>query len=1820
MALLFSGKLVSSAQDPPPFTGCRVEALYEFRAPAVQTATAPGSLTDDLSLAAHHARVSEALERGDLVEAGAVPAPTAVAPPPEPPPAAPAPGRASALCDAEGHFVLSLPDRKDITSEKVRFLAFSPLGRAIGEKELVAATLSDSTSIDVLKFGPTVLDPPEPTVSTVRRIRGRVIERNGRQLPTGLQVLLLASETADGPSTDEETFSPILVAKADSSGYFAGDVPSTKFHRVAGLVGGIPGEHVVRLEDSLVPLSVPIVVELPEGPETAAKDDCDCSTSAIPHTPTQENIADTPGVFSADLGTGQCIRFNVPNRAIEEFNFYSVVRTTEPDIVGLTTGTGGNGSGSGRATRVLLDAPATEETVAPGRAMIRGEEAAPEGNGDTGTRTLALATRADDGGARDRYELELARSRVRVDDELRLYAHPPDIYTQRGVQRPPGRVPLDGRAPVDWDSTPTFYEAASIAHGHLLHYKQVWYADGYSLGDLLYSLPLAPGQKKLISVVDWERREQASRDELTSAGESLDSTLTRDRDLSEVVSATLSESARGGSRNTTTGVGVGTGAAGNGSYQQFNFGALLGVSGGVGESDSSAFQDSSRNLSGSSLQTLRDRTLQASAAVRNLRSTIVQTARQGEAVRATTEVVANHNHCHALTIQYFEVLRHFKVGHELADVQECLFVPLPMTEFDRPKVLRWRQSLSPYLQRPELGAAFDATRRVETLWSEVDTPQGRYADETVTAIFGELTLTIIIPLPPFPEKPKPKPEDTAADTAAAVGKALSPTEGFFGAVLAIATGGASLIAGAATSAATDAVKATTQGARALAESLLDEPSAEERYARFQQEVMPSAAVGFVDELELYALVGANEVKLSGADFTLVSNYQPGTPLLVSVRGHLTTPVRRGDISAIVIKSAAPLPSGCRAIVNSASLRYQTTLFRHGLVTDDRVNDDIDLPVVAYTGLPETPTPPLLPPGFPTDWVPVPGMTPLRAGNGAILYTPLDEWEQRSPRLEDIRLSAELVEHLNAHLEYYHHAVWWTMDPNRRFMLLDGYSAPNAGGRSVASVVDNTLIGIVGNSLVMPVARGNKLDPQFKLAEGVTLLEHYEPQSPVPPSRVSLPTRGVFAEAVMGDCNACEEIDDTRFWRWEESPIDEPPALDATAIASRRAEPAYGTPTPFPNPLVSIQNAPQAPDPTGLQQALETVAQQSFADITGLAGTQANAAMAYSKALDTAYQFGKEASTLAQQAAMTKNIGQTMREIDKAESGDKINKDDAKQLRTSALKTMAGDRATDPKAASMADRLKVLDDQESKGGITPDQAMDRRVDILKGLEPEDATNLQESTAGVEAIDRIPGDAIQSVKAGDVEVLATGGLTGTGAKTEKPSGLGDSSGQASKKTEQLWSGAEELLNAAADGLANWKDSPSKELSDAIKESIEEAVLAAADDATDKIPLVKAFKVGVQLSLAFADGVGGALEQTNDELRRTYRPAELVGGGSDGLSDADVEALQSIRRWQLTNVQRVNGILEAGVEAVVEKALSMALKWLTGTAVKAASGVAKQLVGEYLKQSGTEAVLADALDELRKKVPLERTAFYKKTLTLVIGLYVRQLDDPDLRKDLKPLTKLDPDKPVEKMILSTLAALLVDPVAGKVDAGLRATITARAKKLVAELRADGQDVVAGQGQTISASNKRVTLPQSVLTEIEHGPAAAEAEAARMFGDFVLDFTQMRDGTRTAARTLGLMRLRGLTTALRNDDQDQVAAIYNPYVDDLKRIGFAFYRSARARIETMSGPAKQNALNWLAGGVTFQRLAFEWGQPQPPRWELVAYVYDEEKRTEALQRVEST
>jgi hypothetical protein len=1354
---VIDGKLESDAQGTV-FDQCRVEVFFEVKVDS-------GVATTVVRQPEEPSEARRADSGPLLVDVRAVP--TLVR------------SRAAAVCDEHGEFSLELPNR-DCLGPTLRFVVSAPSGDTLADHELTVSRLQSPVRLKIRAVKPVVLaeatdDGAEPPVvrGANRAITGFVIERNGRTLPKALQVLVYAS--VNGTASANGAGVPVLVARPDAAGYFSGDVPNRDYHDARAYVSGVAEPIVIALEDKRIPRRLLLVIDAAAGPEGGATNDkdpeCECdSASTPPRTPSQVDIASAPGVYSTDLGTGQCVDFTTPNRAIEEFSFYTVVRTTEPSIRGLTVGgrealppppgqrAGADGalppppplsypaapSGAGGAPpppppgQPALTA-ASPLVVAP-PLVVR--PVAPEGAGAVGATEQPVsvsmaATAAPEilyKGGLDQMNAGM-QALLAADHRLSAIAWDRDSRFVGNVVKPPGRTSLDATNPVDWDATPTFHEAATISHGHLLHFKQVWYADGYSLGDLLYSLPLAPGQKKLVSVLDWERREQTARSEDTFASEELSASLSRDRDLGEVVTGTLTESVRGGSRNTTAGVGVGSGAAGNGSYQGFNFGALLGVSGGYGESNSSAWQDSARDVSSTSLQNLRDRTLQSASAVRGLRTSVVHTVGQGEAVRATTEVVANHNHCHAVTVQYFEVLRHLKVTNELVDVQECIFFPLPMSVFDRNKVLRWRQTLQTYLQRPELAGAFDATRRVQTNWTEVSYPRARYADELVQTIAGELRLTVIIPLPPLPALPAPNPEDPL-DTVKKTTEALNPTTGVFGALLAVATGGLSLVAGQVTNAAIDATKAATAGARAVAESLAREASPERQYERFHREVVPGVVEGFVNTLELYALVdgngvSGNEVRLSGADFTLVSEYQPGVPLLVSLRGTLTNGVARDQIKQLIIKSGQALPAGFRAIVNAATIRYQTDSFEHGLVVDDRLNDDLEPPGISVSIDPST----LLP-----------VLARTTPGHGAALYTPTDSWEQRNPRVEDVRLSTELVEHLNDNLEYYHHALWWAMDPNRRFMLMDGFLAPGSNDRSVASVVENRLIGIIGNALVLPVAHGVHLDPRFVPAAGKDLpdlIQHYKPR-PVAPSRVSLPTRGVFAEAVMGHCNACEKIDDSRFWRWEESPIDEPPAIEALSTATRRTTPDGGTPTPFPTPIVSIQNAPNAPEPAGVGPVLDAVTRQSFADITGLAGTQANAAAAFSKAMDTATEFGKEASTLAQQAAMIGAKDKALGAIDEAEAGGKIDAKEARDLRVAALRKMVGDGATDEQAASTSDRLKVIDDAEAKGSITKEQAAGLRTQVLRGLDPEEAARNDEQVATNETLRKIPDDGVKAVE--------------------------------------------------------------------------------------------------------------------------------------------------------------------------------------------------------------------------------------------------------------------------------------------------------------------------------------------------------------------------------------------------------------------------------------------------------------------------------------------
>ncbi len=422
----------------------------------------------------------------------------------------------------------------------------------------------------------------------------------------------------------------------------------------------------------------------------------------------------------------------------------------------------------------------------------------------------------------------------------------------------------------------------------------------------------------------------------------------------------------------------------------------------------------------------------------------------------------------------------------------------------------------------------------------------------------------------------------------------------------------------------------------------------ERDAIWDRSVAPGIAQRIVNGIGLELVVPGESSPTLVVDPSLVSQFAQDRPVTVGLRVDAASigGWTRAHVAGIRVVAASATPGEARMTVDSAAFRYRTEHLAHTLVSSRRIMND------------------------------------LAAGDPAELIAPLDRLERRNPRDRDRRLADELLEHLDEQIEHYHRAIWVRMDPNRRYLLLDGFISPDAGGRSVASVVENRIAGVVGNCLVLPLRPGAKLDPTYEFADADDVdLRHLYAGGSAPPMRISLPTRGVFAEAVLGRCNSCEVIDDSRFWRFEEEPIpDTPTAIRSLSTASRRQPAPDLTPDQFPDPLVKLQQAPVATDPTGLAAAMRTLGTEGiFRNLTGLAANQANSAQALKTALTAAQNFATQAGALAQQRYMTRELDRSLAQIKTARDKRLIKPEQAQKLAESAVRGALGE--VRPKPAS-----------------------------------------------------------------------------------------------------------------------------------------------------------------------------------------------------------------------------------------------------------------------------------------------------------------------------------------------------------------------------------------------------------------------------------------------------------------------------------------------------------------------------------------------------------
>ncbi|WP_377641822.1 hypothetical protein [Oryzobacter terrae] len=228
----------------------------------------------------------------------------------------------------------------------------------------------------------------------------------------------------------------------------------------------------------------------------------------------------------------------------------------------------------------------------------------------------------------------------------------------------------------------------TLGLGALLTLNQSWFMQGVTLGHLLHSMALAPGESTRIAVVDWSRRTSAGQTESVGESEDLSQEVSRNRSISEVTEAVAREAQEGFSETNSTSTTKQAGASGGLSIGPVGFGASASIAKTTASADSYSTTSGSREVGSSMLQQAADRTQQHAHSARTRRASVVREVSQSEHEQVSTRVVANYNHMHALTVQYYEVLQVYRTQTQLTNCERVVFVPFKLVDFSNDSLLR----------------------------------------------------------------------------------------------------------------------------------------------------------------------------------------------------------------------------------------------------------------------------------------------------------------------------------------------------------------------------------------------------------------------------------------------------------------------------------------------------------------------------------------------------------------------------------------------------------------------------------------------------------------------------------------------------------------------------------------------------------------------------------------------------------------------------------------------------------------------------------------------------------------------------------------------------------------------------------------------------------------------------------------------------------------------------------------------------------------------------------------------------------------------------
>lgn len=662
-----------------------------------------------------------------------------------------------------------------------------------------------------------------------------------------------------------------------------------------------------------------------------------------------------------------------------------------------------------------------------------------------------------------------------------------------GASRVGQRVPVG--APLDVDLFRRRMEqnpgdvpkAGSIGLGYILRMSQAWIPRGLSLGNLLYSLPLAPGEEQRVVVSESIERLTVRERERATLTEQQRQTDRIARTTSQLFGASLNEAASGGSAFESDGSSSQIG----GGFSILGFGASGGGSWSSTSGSSSSWQRSSRDFASWAAESFHSNLSRRAALSRQVSSVSVRLATLEDRDEAASKIVANRNRNHALTLQYWEVMRNFTVTSDIDDVALVCFVPL--------EIIPWISLQSQ--DGPDGALPANITRSY-------------LVDRYATILRHAIVLRRRLRFRPRLRRALDVVEELASNPMIEVNDEAETQR----LSLRISSSGTFLPF--------DRLNAVvvTQSGRRIGPAALTPASAEEPVARQS-----------INRGDLIDALLARREDISGAESTraahlvLPRSVSTADIARIEIRHRLTSwTYRPPDIDA-----QAPQDDSTIEVQLGARPRARTPISLSARVLTQSVGAPRVWDVAVESLAPDGET-------IAEDLVGVDNAVRMPA---RFIVTP----EPEDPLFgrEELQLAEELLTHLRENALRYSKAVWADLSPDELVMLLEPRTLglPLADGTlsevPLVSCIATSILGFFGNSMVLPF----HVPPQMAVETGTTSAEIEEEltvfhrQSFRPPrTEISLSAGGMLGEAVLGACDSAEKIDLTRLWNWADAPL------------------------------------------------------------------------------------------------------------------------------------------------------------------------------------------------------------------------------------------------------------------------------------------------------------------------------------------------------------------------------------------------------------------------------------------------------------------------------------------------------------------------------------------------------------------------------------------------------------------------------------------------------------------------------------------------------------